>query len=294
MASKPGTFHLFPRLPPELRLAIWRECLPSRVMELDDQHGVLTWDDRSPRDKECNISRINATPPVIARVCCESRAVAFECGRPQILPDETNPETCRYGNYMIEDPWLDTARDIVHLNWDLFVDIEMTSYSWGDPIRCLIWSAERTRSTQASMMLGVLQVFQGRDNPDEPHRHYRWTRSELTDLIRSKPVSWKVIVLPPVIIHADVETSAGLFGLLADARVQIVDVDDIARINKFLALGEERTASLWPKFEQEDLISGKVALAAAVEENFGSEEDAPTMRAAVMFRLCTNDHINTK
>jgi hypothetical protein len=28
-------FHLFPRLPTELRLEIWRLCLPRRVWELD-------------------------------------------------------------------------------------------------------------------------------------------------------------------------------------------------------------------------------------------------------------------
>ncbi|KAG9680241.1 hypothetical protein KCU87_g471, partial [Aureobasidium melanogenum] len=34
--TKPATsFHLFGRLPPELRLQIWQYCLPYRVFELD-------------------------------------------------------------------------------------------------------------------------------------------------------------------------------------------------------------------------------------------------------------------
>lgn len=30
-----STFHLFPQLPVELRLAIWRKCLPHRASEID-------------------------------------------------------------------------------------------------------------------------------------------------------------------------------------------------------------------------------------------------------------------
>ncbi len=33
MAIPPDEFTLFPELPPELRRAIWRECLPRRVID---------------------------------------------------------------------------------------------------------------------------------------------------------------------------------------------------------------------------------------------------------------------
>jgi hypothetical protein len=105
------------------------------------------------------------------------KAVAFESGRPQLLPDENNPDTDRFSNYMIKRPWLDTARDSVHLNWEPYVDIEWQSYDWGDPVRCLMWHTARTRSRKASIMLGLLQVFQHRDSPDQPHEHYMWTGS---------------------------------------------------------------------------------------------------------------------
>lgn len=43
------TFHPFPRLPIELRLEIWRYCLPHRASEMDDPinwivYGANEWD----------------------------------------------------------------------------------------------------------------------------------------------------------------------------------------------------------------------------------------------------------
>jgi hypothetical protein len=96
-----------------------------------------------------------------------------------------------------------------------------------------------------------------------------------------------VVILPPVAIHADVETSAGVFGLLADARVQLVDADDKSRIDVFMVLGEAPYVTTGAKFGQEDLVSAKEALRDAVKAVFGSEDEAPVIRPAVMFWLCT-------
>src|SRR5277367_3810584 len=67
-------FTLFPQLPLDLRRAVWQQCLPHRVMELDapSQAKVETY---------CELYRtsaLNMRPPVITRVCRESRDVAFE------------------------------------------------------------------------------------------------------------------------------------------------------------------------------------------------------------------------
>jgi hypothetical protein len=98
---------------------------------------------------------------------------------------------------------------------------------------------------------------------------------------------WTVVILPPIIVHTNTETAAGLFGLLADARVQIVDADDETSINEFMKLGEASNVTIGPGFAQEDLIRAKKELRGAVESVFGTEDLAPTMRPAVMFRLCT-------
>ncbi|KAL2872400.1 2EXR domain-containing protein [Aspergillus lucknowensis] len=291
MSTPSTTFHLFPRLPIEIRLMIWRECLPNRVMEVDQQLDELLWDedDSPPCTVNWKISTTNIAPPLITLVCRESRAVAFESGSRQPLPDPGIAEMediLDFGPYMLPRPWLDKKRDAVHVNWEPWADIERETYDWGDPIRCIMWYAARTRRQQASIMIAVLQVFQNLgDNPTNPH-HFRWTRSELADLMRTWPC-WRVVVLPPVIIHTDVETAAGFFGLLSDARVQLVAADDEAGIDRFLALGGRQNVTLTPEFRREQLAVGKKELCDAVKAVFGSEERAPVMQPFVMFRLCT-------
>ncbi|OJJ06597.1 hypothetical protein ASPVEDRAFT_45954 [Aspergillus versicolor CBS 583.65] len=286
MSNFGKTFHLFPILPAEIRLAIWRLCLPhNRVMELDGQTEDLIWEE-CPCSKNWQISWTNRAPPLITRVCHESRAVAFETGAPQQLPDHTNPDTEQFSNSQIDNPWLDIVHDSVHLNWEPWVDIDWQSYDWGDPVRCLIATAARTRSGRASIMLSLLQVFQHRERPEESDPQFRWTRCGLAGLMRTRE-SWDVVILEPVIIHAAVEAAAGPFGLLADARVQLVDADDSERINTFMDLEKMPGVTIMPRLGQEDLATGKQELRDAVRAVFGSEDKAPVLRPVVMFRLCT-------
>lgn len=270
-------FDLFPKLPTELRLLIWRMCLPCRVMELDLNHADMYWDE-PPCDLHWLITRINACPPIISCVCRESRAVA----RKSAGPEDTWEH--QFGANMIDPSWLDTARDEVHLHWNPSSDIDWQHYELGDPIRAVMWYAARTRSRRPSIMLDLLKSFQFRRRNEDWHLD-RWNRSELADLMRTLP-SWTVVVLDPTVIHVDAEAAAGLFGPLADARVQLVDADDQAGIDQFMALGEAPDATIGPRFGQEDLDGGKKALQSAVKVVFG--DSAPVMRPAVMFRLCTN------
>ncbi|KAF9883331.1 hypothetical protein FE257_003749 [Aspergillus nanangensis] len=231
-----------------------------------------------------DIKAINASGRAILHIdiCHEARTVAFESGR--IFEDE-KARRFDFSNYTIHDGWLDTLRDSVHLNWKPFVDIEWGHYDMGDPVRSLLAHAVHTKSQQASLMLGFLQSMQSRQNPDEPHDHYRWTRSELADLMRTKD-SWTVVVLEPVIVHTDVVTACELFGVLGDARVQIIHVDEEARLRTFLEFEKNPDVTFGAGFAPEDLVAAKNKLRAAVEAIFGSEEQAPIMRPAVMFRLC--------
>lgn len=64
------TFHYFSRLPPEIRIAIWKFCLPNRVTE-------LVYPDNSDYCQLRHASSLNSKPPIISRVCHESRQVAF-------------------------------------------------------------------------------------------------------------------------------------------------------------------------------------------------------------------------
>ncbi|KAL4748495.1 hypothetical protein BDW72DRAFT_205548 [Aspergillus terricola var. indicus] len=214
MSTPNTTFHLFHKLPTEIRWMIWRECLPNRVMELDHQVDELLWDE-------------DDDPP----------SVAFESGSRQPSPSPRIAEMediLDFSKYMLRRPWLDKKQP------------------WGQSY--------------------------------EPS-HFRWTRSELADLMRTWPC-WRVVVLPPMIIHTDVETAAGFFGLLSDARLQLVAADDEAGIDRFLALGGKPNVTITPEFRREQLPEAKKELRDVVKAVFGSEERSPVMQPFVMFRLC--------
>ncbi|KAL1856306.1 hypothetical protein Daus18300_010791 [Diaporthe australafricana] len=117
------SFHLFPKLPQELRDAIWRECLPRRVIEIDypTEEEALELDieieeddDGRPinRDLSCDMrktSMINAKPPIMSLVCRESRRVAFETGA--LVEHPRDPKE-PYLHYRIRKRWVDPAPKI--------------------------------------------------------------------------------------------------------------------------------------------------------------------------------------
>lgn len=84
MAPAEQSFTKFPNLPTELRRAIWRCCLPLRVYELDGAFARVIFGVVDPQKSlPCSLhipSALNVRPPVITRVCRESRELAFEEG----------------------------------------------------------------------------------------------------------------------------------------------------------------------------------------------------------------------
>lgn len=297
-----STFHLFPQLAVELRLAIWRECLPYRTCEMDIPSGNIVFGLRYDDPPPCKLSDttyMNGRPPVISRVCRESRAVAFETG---CFPgfSEDRPYWVS-GTIVTWNAWEDSARDSVHLNWTPTYRADYIST--GSPLYCLAWETTQMRRG-GSMMISFLDHSGFHEN----------SLSQMIDTLRRLP-SW-VIVVGVVVIHTDFRTAAatGLFGLLGDGRIQIVDVSDRARVNAFFDLGDksechiadelERTMKIDP-FERlrehlhqhhitnsPDLRRGSVdsieqRLREFIVKTFGSEEVVPPMRPAIMFRLCT-------
>lgn len=301
MSASEVVFVRFADFPTEIRLAIWRHCLPHRVVELDYQPDDIIWDE-GPDDEAppCSANGMiqlrNKAPPLITRVCRESRQVAFETAR-QLpgFPDPRDPEnTQEFANYMVTHPWLDTARDAIHINWDPTADIEWQTYDWGDPVRCVMSYAAQTRARRASIRLGLLRAMKSRDTS---HDHYRWTRSELADLMRSESraqlLSWSVVVRPPIVVHAAGTADYGsLFGLLGDAPVQLVDIDDERRIDMFLGLGITSGITISPGIEPGQLARAKQELQDVVDALFGSELPAPSLHPVIMFRLCTESCVS--
>lgn len=279
-------FHLFPRLPAELRLAIWRLCLPHGVFELDVPTPLGVYDDRYGRDGPypCQLSRtahVNGLPPVITRVCHESRAIALETGNPpnfyKDLPDEAD-----WGSITTkgcDDFWLDLARDSVNLNWTPGYEPIYCS-SIGSSLRYLAWHAPQFIGGPSMDIEWFYPIYDD-FNP----------KSERIEILKRLP-SWTV-VMRVVVMHASFRAGAksGLFGLLGDACVQIVPMSDQARVNAFLDLAEEcerkQHVTISQDLPRDSAESYKQELRDCIVKMFGSEELVPRMYPAIMFRLCT-------
>lgn len=288
MSEETTTFHQFSKLPAELRLQIWRLCLPYRVWEMDyptDEGFFLKPDpnDTYPCNVKCT-ALLNGLPPVITRVCTESRAVARENSAgytteeyyEELDAGDTFISTTSSGCY--EDFWLDPKRTgVVNLNWD---DGYQAIYqnSAGPAIANLAWESKQVAA---------------RPSFDEYWISCSWLdfEEQRFEVFNQIPAWW--VIVHSVIIHATFRDAArsGLFGLLGDATVQIVSLSDRERINSFyeFAEGEDREAfSMDRETEQPDWDALSVTLEKDVKWRFRRhDKPSTTFEPAVMFRLCS-------
>lgn len=120
-------FPQFRHLPPEIRLEIWRQCLPNRVVELDNPNPDIIRLNKEDEDYSCRSSHtalMNRRPPVISRVCRESRMVALEhvnlpAGDAQMVAPDLD-----FGTFMGAEDWVDKHRDVLLLNYDRSYDCD--------------------------------------------------------------------------------------------------------------------------------------------------------------------------
>lgn len=280
--TETSTFHLFPELPPELRLMIWRECLPRRVHQLDNLFEDVVFDLPRGDVSPCNLfatTYMNGRPPVITRVCRESRVVALESSGSEDYWGDIPLEARWYSDTTV-DGWLDPARDSVHLNWIPRYYPEYDGY--GSPLHALAWEAARVRGG-GSFMIGYLKPMTRESVPIE--------------IIRQQP-KW-MVVMRVIVVHATPEAGAktGLFGLLGDARVQLVDVSDEARMNAYFDLAEEWEHKGRVHTSQDlhrvSADSMEKELRNSIVETYKSEESEslpalPIMRPVIMFRFCSD------
>jgi hypothetical protein len=106
--------------------------------------------------------------------------------------------------------------------------------------------------------------------------------------VMRRRASWTAVILEPIVIHAEARNPAlgGLFGPLGDARVQIVDVEDQDRIDRFFAL-IGAPGVLMSSNTTKDMFAAEMnKVQSTAEAVFGSVGPAPKFRPAVMFRLC--------
>lgn len=103
-----STVITFSRLPYELREMIWLNCIPSRVIELE----VPPVNRLSSHTETCTFwtAHQNTRPPVVTRVCRESREITLKvCGRR--INDKKCPDWDLY--LTTEMPFFNPARDII-------------------------------------------------------------------------------------------------------------------------------------------------------------------------------------
>ncbi|KAJ5381942.1 uncharacterized protein N7496_004370 [Penicillium cataractarum] len=286
------TFHLFPKLPTELRLQIWRLCLPHRVTELDNPTPEGLYDSNQPVCHLKHTSILNGSSPVIARVCTESRKVAYQSNANSYeslhkdFYKDLSPFDMFDSPTAESDYWMDPERDIVHLNYSPRYGWIAYAHDWGNPFRTLAWFAERNGGRVSFMEEWIV-----------------WLRSDpkaaeaLVDLERVE--RW-LVVLRVVVIHADAGDveKTGLFGLLGDALVQVVPVSEEARVNAFYDLAErldrERGVKYRQNLERYSVEWYREGLRQTVQ--YGLETDdskviskvLKRLQPAVMVRLCTD------
>ncbi|KAJ5279770.1 hypothetical protein N7478_005142 [Penicillium angulare] len=286
MAEK--SFRPFPRLPTELRLEIWRLCLPYRVWEVDHPtyEGIcegLGLKANAEGLYPCQLlssAILNALPPVISRVCQESRHVAHESGG--IMPEDFHDDLPDDDEFIpgtstafLDNFWIDRTRDSAHLNWGPSYQA-IYQRSDGSALACFAWQCRQVAGRPSLMA-----------------DWFAWSRSlykERYNVLEDIPNCW--VIMRVVIIHTSFEEGAqtGLFGLLGDATVQIVSVFDREKIDAFYDFADEQNSQAFSvtRFSHTTPGSWKQKLEKSAKSARISEKVLSKMHPAIMFRLCTS------
>ncbi|KAI5204390.1 hypothetical protein E4T38_04681 [Aureobasidium subglaciale] len=200
--------------------------------------------------------------------------------------------------------WQDTSCDTVHLNWTAFYDIDYGPSMPGHPLTSLAKEAKRLNRS-ASFMLSEMTVDIGEWEPyDEPIPQWfedvPLDEDKPEDLAALKLLPGWLVVVRVVIIHLDLRRAAGsgLFGLLGDERLQVVDAT-LLLAEQLYALAEhcEHGASAvtcaqdFTRMSADDMDAMVKSVAF---KSFHDSEIGKRLRPAIMFRLCTQmcNHVN--
>jgi hypothetical protein len=246
------SFHYFSQLPLELRRLIWRHCLPHRIAEEDTPNFLLGGNELRQACQADRITHPSAQPPAIAFVNSESHQVTLEEGRWLGLQETTS----------LESIWVQPRRDVLHLNWT-----RLRYNVWGNaddpssPIAMFLWRAEEL-GMQLSVVAEIIHPFSlkalldgtdgadGADASNSPWLLYHDGRNnDVADIAYCAESQSRLdITMAAVSLHIPREAAlrSGLFGLLGDAPVQMVDVGDEARLREFQALFREHALEKEP------------------------------------------------
>lgn len=244
METQSTAFPQFTILPAELRLAIWFYCLPHRVVQRDDPYEVQ----RLRKEHKCwsvRPSLKNAAPPRIASVCRESRQVAMRWGK-MVSQDYS---------WNLGPIWIQPRLDTYHLNFtfeaaeailedgldkELVDEFIKDGLNWLDTVPLSIPSEyyfDFDLELQDISRLRWLPRIEIRDDFVDKdlnvvyNEYAYYGPRPFTNISLSATMAF-------ITIHAKRRhaVASGLFGLLLDAPVQLVDFDDEQKIRSFHAL----------------------------------------------------------
>ncbi|KAK2590720.1 hypothetical protein QQS21_011591 [Conoideocrella luteorostrata] len=275
------SFHSFPKLPPELRFLIWQLCLPHRTPEEDVPYFLLDGNESRQACWAESSTYQNAQPPTIAFVNRESRSVAFEQGHERdttekawVLSGWTDPPRHYWNpfkNTSLGSIWVQPRRDAwLQLNWTRLLYHHMLSdFDDFSPIGTFLWLGKDLglpHSVVADIILPfslevLLDGDDGADASKSPSFEFEWNEEFIkhydtrelafATLDAERPNSLGT-VMAAVSLHITREEAlmSGLFGLLGDAPVQVVDFNDTARLREFDALFGEHASGREPTVQR--------------------------------------------
>jgi hypothetical protein len=263
------TFHYFPQLPPEIRFMIWEQCLPNRVAQVDP---CDTYFDGRETEQTCDVESVtieNAKQPVVAFINREARQVALQNGR--WIRKRPN----RIEEMIIQSFWAQQRRDVLHLNWGVENDDSNYCRVGRDLddhcISKFLLRAEDLRMKRSIVADGIhpfrLRPLLYPDSVSDPwfdavsrdpiikyEENNNIPSRNLAGYLLFWPgpdISFKV-VMAAVALHITRESAAksGLFGLLNDAPIQLIDVGDEVTLRKFEDLYRQNNPDKEPKVQE--------------------------------------------
>lgn len=267
-------------------------------------------------DSPCTLadtSRVNLCPPMITQVCHEARAVARKAGQ-----ESWKHVDIARSDWPVDAHWFsqtalsieyDDGRSpgIFHMNWTYDYEPEYSaSFDHYSSIHSL--AAFAASAGQASISVERLSDlshhFQweryttvwpdgDEEDADDPYFPPEMTEERKRFIAALQRLPSYLVVVQIVVIHTDFRTGAatGLFGLLGDAPIQIVDMRNEAEVDRYFDFAREcesqSAVSIAQDLERRPLALARERLKKLLIWVFGNEDLVPIMHPAIMFRFCT-------
>lgn len=239
-------FHYFPRLPKEIRELIWECCLPNRIAEYDGPWHLLDGFRVRQACHPKSSMRENSRLPAIAAVNFESRQVVMRSGTWMKIEDQGAP--------WLKSIWVQPRIDVLHLNWVRHCwMVEAHSFgnrSWFE-VESFVCKVSELGMGQLSITADVIHPFRLDMLADDYHNYVSPNSLDLEvpsspddeDVADFASLAGRAEEIPRVLhvamaavslhVSREAASKSGLFGLLGDAPVQMVDVNDNARLERF-------------------------------------------------------------